>query len=206
MCLPPAVRRPTGARFRWAWLWLTVATSGCKDEPSAAQERPPAAPIEAEMIAGATCNDEGEAMCRAATTIISCDAGRWVEVPCHGPEGCKKAGLLVSCDESLGKAGEACSKNDNYGCATDKASQLKCVAHKWTLVAQCRGPKACTTNFPYVSCDTTVARAGDPCEEDKSAACADDGKSVLSCKDGRFVEQQRCAASCKVEGLFVRCR
>jgi hypothetical protein len=193
-------------RQRCGWLLFLVATSGCKDEPSRAERPPPVAPIEAEVIAGAKCDNEGEAMCRGATTIISCDAGRWVEVGCHGPEGCKKAGLLVKCDESLAKPGEACSKNDNYACGTDKASQLKCVAHKWKLVAQCRGPKACVTDFPYVSCDTTVAKAGDPCEEDKSAACADDGKSVLACKGGRFVERERCAASCKVEGLFVRCR
>jgi hypothetical protein len=196
--------RPAGV------LCLALLLLGCKDNKA---ESKPGETVETktaeaapEAKPGAPCAREGEALCKDKTAIMSCEAGTWDAIPCRGPDGCVKQGMFVKCDESLGKDGDPCSKDDNYACTTDDAAQLKCSEKVWKLVQHCRGPKGCAAKFPFVNCDTTVAKLDDACEDDGNAACADDGTTVLECKDGKFVSKQKCVGSCKVEGLFVRCR
>jgi hypothetical protein len=156
--------------------------------------------------AGDSCSTQDEADCKDDKSIVTCDQGKYIEYPCKGPAGCKKEGVLVKCDESLGADGDACSQNDNFACTTDNASQLKCADHKWKVVSPCRGPNKCKAEGLFVKCDTTIAKAGDTCDKDGDAACSDDSKTILECKGNKFEEKQKCPSACEVKGIFVQCK
>jgi hypothetical protein len=155
--------------------------------------------------AGETCSTQDQADCKDDKTIITCDQGKYIEYPCKGPTGCKKEGVLVKCDESLGDVGDACSHNGNYTCASDGSAQLVCTERAWVLSSHCRGPKKCVPEGLYVKCDQTVAKVGDSCEE-KAAACSDDSKAVLECADKKYAVKQKCDTSCEIKDKLVQCK
>jgi hypothetical protein len=157
--------------------------------------------------AGESCKNEGEASCQDKGMIVTCKSGKWETVACKGPEGCGEQGAIVKCDETLAVVDDPCGSQtgDHYSCSTDKKQQLKCEAGKWKMVGKCNGPKGCEAKFPFVNCDNSVSSAGDPCSKDGDAACSDDGKSILECKNGKFEATQKCDGKCVASGLFVKC-
>lgn len=155
--------------------------------------------------AGATCATQDEADCKDGTTIITCDQGKYIEYPCKGPAGCKKEGVLVKCDESLGDVDASCSHDGNYACSADSTAQLVCTDRKWVLSRDCRGPNKCKPEGLYVKCDQTIAEVGDTCDGD-AAACSVDQKSVLECADKKYAVKQKCDTSCEIQDRLVQCK
>ncbi len=154
---------------------------------------------------GDTCSTQDEADCQDDKTIVTCDQGKYIAYPCKGAAGCKKEGVLVKCDESLGDVGDACSHDGNYTCATDLSAQLVCKERKWEMSNPCRGPAKCKTEGPYVKCDQTFAQIGDACE-DKAAACSVDNKEVLECAEKKFASKQKCETECEIKDRLVQCK
>jgi hypothetical protein len=156
---------------------------------------------------GAACKNEGEAVCKDKAAILTCKDGKWDEASCRGPDGCVKGGALVRCDESAAQDGDPCgSEGERYSCSVDKKSELRCDKGKWKVVGKCGGPGGCEAKYPVVKCDSSIASAGDPCARDKDAACSADGKAILECKNGKFVQTESCPGNCKVDALLVRCQ
>lgn len=181
-------------------LCLVVAATAC-DKPSDTTAETPARA----GAAGDPCAKDGDAVCKDEQIISSCHGGIWSETPCRGPEGCKRMGIMVKCDESVGMEGEKCTRNGGYACNGDASSQLLCENHKWRVVKVCRGPQRCTTQIPFVKCDTSVGRRGDVCEKEGTATCDADGKTIIECHDGHYATKRICPKKCVNKDKRVRC-
>jgi hypothetical protein len=157
---------------------------------------------------GQPCSNEGEAACQGPTQLLACRGGAWSAVTCGGPKGCSTAEGAITCDESVGREGEACSQGEraHYACTADGSSRLVCAAGRWKLGSTCRGPKACEARSSLIACDDSIAQAGDPCLKEGEAACSVDGKAVLACKGGTFGASTTCRGRCVAQGLAVRCQ
>jgi hypothetical protein len=157
---------------------------------------------------GQPCSNEGEAVCQSATRLLTCLTGTWSEVTCGGPKGCSSSEEgAVTCDESVGREGEACSQGgSHFACSADGPSRLACSAGRWKLASTCRGPKGCEPRSSLVACDDSIAQAGDPCLKEGDVACSVDGKAVLTCKAGTFGPSTTCRGRCVAQGLNIRCQ
>lgn len=155
---------------------------------------------------GTECSGTG-VFCKDKESMLECIDDKWAAIPCRGKKGCTGT-TVVSCDHTIAKAGDACGKDENYSCTEDGKSQAKCVDGKWKQVAECRGPKACVTKFPFSNCDQSIVKEGDACEKDGNAACSEDASAVMECKSGKYGTGQKCAAGtkCVSEGIFVKCK
>ncbi len=173
-------------------IFFALASPACKK---------PAAP-------GQPCSNEGEALCHGTTQLLACRTGTWSEVTCGGPQGCTTSEGAVTCDESIGREGEACSPGPGarYACAAEGGRRLACAAGHWKVASTCRGPKGCEAHASRVACDDSVALAGDPCTKEGDSACSVDGKAVLACKGGVFGPSTTCRGRCVAQGLNVRCQ
>lgn len=77
----------------------------------------------------------------------------------------------------------------------DPKTALHCDNNIYEKVA-CRGKMGCTKLGSKVSCDDTMAAAGDNCfDEGEDYACTVDGKQALICKAGKFTLYQECRGS-----------
>lgn len=179
------------ARLTAVVLLLALALPGCKKEPKA----------------GEPCKTEAEAVCQGPQMMLSCTSGKWELTACHGPGGCAEQGGIVKCDETLAREGDPCGtpRGEHFACGVDQKTEMQCLNGKWKTVSRCRGPKGCQAKFPLVDCDTSIAMAGDVCGKQGNAACSQDEKSILECKDGKFVVTEKCDGKCKAQGLFVKC-
>ncbi|HEX9621688.1 MAG TPA: hypothetical protein VF989_16195 [Polyangiaceae bacterium] len=160
--------------------------------------------------AGDRCSkdDEGASACAAEHRMLVCRGGAYVDVPCRGPDGCITAGSRTSCDTAVARAGDACSGNAQ---ACDDAGKrvLVCRDRKMEPSFHCRGPDGCAVQGGPLSCDVSIARVGDPCDERMQGqhACADDQSGLVTCKDGKFQLTEACpkGKSCTSEGSLVGC-
>jgi hypothetical protein len=129
---------------------------------------------------------------------------------CTGPKACELQGLFVKCDQSIATEGDPCevAKGDkSFACTADKKSELVCTEGSWKLAAKCGGAKGCEVQGLFVKCDNSVAAVGDRCSKSGDAACSDDGKSILQCKDGQYVVDEPCRTGrCTVDGMFIKCK
>ncbi len=82
------------------------------------------------------------------------------------------------------KAGDAC-EGESIQCS-DKQHALLCVNGHFAATS-CLGPKGCATN----QCDQSKVEPNSACTE--GAACSADGKSMLECKDRKFVVTSNCS-------------
>jgi hypothetical protein len=175
----------------YALLALGLALSACKK---------PAAP-------GHPCSNEGEALCQGTGHLLICQTGAWSDVVCGGPKGCTSTDGAITCDESVGREGEACSQGKpHYACSADGPNRLVCSAGHWKLANTCRGPKGCEARSSLVACDDSIAQAGDPCLKEGDSACSTDGKAILTCKGGSFGQATACRSRCVAQGLNIRCQ
>lgn len=136
--------------------------------------------------AGGSCKG-AESTCVDKTTAIACRGGTFVEVACPGPLGCSKYQDHANCDTSVANAGETCmGEDDEYACSPDKKHALVCKGGKFAPYLECRGKAGCAMLGRTVSCDTSVAEKGDPCNTQGAVACGGDQKHMLICRDGKF--------------------
>lgn len=140
-------------------------------------------------------------------SLLSCKDSKWKKVEtCAGPDGCS-SGAGVRCDGPIVSAGDFCIKGekDDFACAVDKKSSLRCEAGGWKLWRKCLGPEGCTSSWNSIKCDDSVQEPGAACEGDDAAACSTDGKTVLQCKAGKFVTSRTCPKACKVTYSTIEC-
>ncbi len=170
----------------------------------AKQDEPPKPAEAPKPKEGDPCDQDNQAVCRDTGAMLICQGKKWQITTCRGKDGCKGT-VVVQCDQTIARSGDPCGKDENYSCTEDLKAQLKCAGGKWQEVAKCRGPKACETKFPFSKCDQSVAREGDACGQDGSAACSEDKKAVFECKGGKYGAKQPCRGGCVAEGIFVKC-
>lgn len=153
---------------------------------------------------GDRCSGEGSACAVDGKRMLSCQGGRYaMKWNCRGPAGCKDSGDgQLHCDFSIAEVGDACD-SEGGACTADGKQLLRCEEGKFAAQSLCRGPKGCKDEGTTLSCDSSLAEVGDPCDPD-DGACAVDGKAFLECKEGKYAATQRCA--CVVEGGIVRCK
>jgi hypothetical protein len=156
--------------------------------------------------AGDAC-EKGRALCQDDKTELSCQGGKYLAAPCKGAKGCYTQGQNLFCDISGNAAGDVCSTDDegNAACSADAKGIIVCEKGKY-VVRPCRGPSGCKTSGDTAECDTSVGELGDPCSG-TGYACSVDRKSLLQCKDGKAVLDEKCESgqSCKSEGDKVGC-
>jgi hypothetical protein len=160
--------------------------------------------------AGDRCSDadEGAASC-AGRRMIVCRGGRYVFAECRGPRGCANEGGRAVCDASLAQTGDACSKEGLKACSEDGTQVLTCQASKMRFFYFCRGKAGCAATSGKLNCDMSLAALKDPCDGSMEGkhACSEEGGSILVCRAGQFVLDERCPArkSCSTEGGGIRC-
>lgn len=185
---------------------------GCTLEQSGMATCDPGAP----KLSEACKVDERIQRCSEdAKSFLQCRSGKWtLAQPCPGSNGCvEKGGGLVSCDPSGAKwkVGDACFFITST-CSDDGAALLECSFGALVKKQDCPGPERCLAGT--ITCDTGVAKLGDPCDarEAGATACADDGKALLECKapkDGgtqTWAEKKKCKTSCTAQDGKLDCK
>ncbi len=158
---------------------------------------------------GDPCTKEKDAACSVdKQAMLFCDGTQFkLESRCRGPKGCAVEDRNIRCDSTVGQLGDTCGTADGHTCSADKKQLLACKGGKFKLASFCRGARGCAfEGTDRVRCDATVANADDPCEEEGSAACSDDKKSILKCKAEKFAVQRKCPKGCSVAGTSILCR
>ncbi len=155
---------------------------------------------------GSKC-DKGDARCVDAERSLSCEDGKFIEVPCRGKRGCSQQGELVSCDISANREGDRCSL-DEQGSAVCKDGQtlLTCRGGKYVTLP-CRGANGCQREGDQSRCDRSVATVGDSCDQAGSKACSPDSRQVLGCESGKMQVLLQCRGErgCVAVGSKLDC-
>jgi hypothetical protein len=142
---------------------------------------------------GSSCKGD-ESTCLDKTTALACRDGKFVKVACRGPLACAKFRDRANCDDSVANDGDSCmgDGDEEYACTPDKKRALLCNRGRFERHLECRGKNGCGLLGRTVSCDTSVAVAGDPCKAPGAVACAEDEKHMLVCRDGKFALHRFC--------------
>lgn len=173
---------------------VCAAASGCKPKP------------------GESCKREAKEICLDEKTAVACHDGKWEEMSCRGPEGCSKSSGDTACDQSVAEPNDVCNLADDFLCTADKKAMLACTKNRWTLAQRCLGDRGCTMEQRKVTCDNSLANAGDACREEEDYACSPDKKAALVCQKGVFVQVSPCkgpkgcgVTGTKEQGFKVEC-
>ncbi len=152
--------------------------------------------------AGASCKIETKEVCVDAKQALACHDGKWEEMTCRGPAGCAKSGSEGACDQTVADDKDTCNLVNDYVCSSDKKSMLECTKNRWTMVQSCLGERNCVMEQKKVTCDNSIANAGEACREEDDYACSADKKNALVCKSGKFVVASNCKGKnlCRVTG------
>ncbi len=151
---------------------------------------------------GEVCNLSNNFVCTAdKKAMLECQKNKWVtSQTCLGERGCSINEKKITCDNSIANLDDKCPAEDDgidYACTPDKKAALVCRKGKFVMASPCKGPKACrvagdkSSGFK-VECDDSVANVGDPCEKEGHYACAPDERSIVRCKDKKFVQDDKC--------------
>lgn len=156
--------------------------------------------------AGDPCSsdDEGAATCGARDGMLACHGGKYGIIPCRGSKGCKNEDGRPYCDTSLAQPGDACRDENLKACASDGSEVLICKAHVVVPLYLCRGANACASVGGKLSCDTSIAKLGDPCDkkmDGQAFSCNPDGTAILACKGSAFALDETCKAGQKCVAL-----
>ena len=97
---------------------------------------------------------------------------------------------------------DACRDETLKACASDAHIKFWIGKdHAMATFYPCRGLNGCTSLGGKLSCDTSIAKLGDPCDkklEGQAFSCTPDGASILVCKGGAFTLDETCKAGSKV--------
>ncbi|HEX3773441.1 MAG TPA: hypothetical protein VHV51_03195 [Polyangiaceae bacterium] len=157
-----------------------------------------------------SADDEGAATCNSKDTMLACHGALYGIVPCRGSKGCALAEGRAACDTSIAQLNDACRDEGLKACASDGLQVLICKDHAMSTFYPCRGANGCSTNAGKLSCDTSIAKLGDPCDkkmEGQAFSCTPDGASILQCKGGAFTLDETCKSGqkCLVDGSSTHC-
>lgn len=151
---------------------------------------------------GGSCNTAARETCVDDKQALACHDGKWEELRCRGPLGCVAKGAEGECDQSVADDKDACNLSGNFVCTSDKKAMLECAKNRWSFVQSCLGSRGCVMDQKKVTCDNSVASAGDACREEDDHACSADQKTALVCRSGKFVLASNCKGKngCKIGG------
>jgi hypothetical protein len=145
------------------------------------------------------CDEENEVACQTdKKAALECHSGNFVVgETCKGPKGCVVDGEKIQCDNDVADDGDPCHFEGDYACASDKTMAFKCISKKMVSINSCRGPKGCRVqelpgNKLEFDCDDSIAKEGDPCDEENELACTMDKTSLMTCKSGKFAVHKPC--------------
>ena len=146
------------------------------------------------------CDEDNEVACQVdKKAALECKGGVFtVGETCKGPNGCVVAGEKITCDNDVSDENDPCHFDGDYACASDKTMIFKCVGHKMTPLNSCRGPKGCAViELPVekkmdFTCDDSVAKLGDACDESGEHACSMDKTEIMVCTGGKFTALKAC--------------
>ncbi|MBI5536698.1 MAG: hypothetical protein HY898_28520 [Deltaproteobacteria bacterium] len=158
-------------------------------------------------VAGEKCKTESEGSCPDPQHFMQCRKGTWHLDPCLGANGCQQIGLKITCDQSLGNPGDACSQTGGAACTPDKKKYMQCDGDKMVEQLTCMGPEGCHFEGKMAHCDQSLAEPGSACDQEKGAACATDKKSFLTCTSKAFKVALQCRGpkGCYAEGKMIKC-
>lgn len=160
---------------------------------------------------GSKCSGT-QGACVDSDTALLCVDGEFKEVECRGTTGCMKAGLPVgvgdvTCAHDKAEAGEACEKDDEPTCSTDKKQMLVCKKNVWAVEMECSGVHGCVNNAKGVTCTGGIDKEGAECEQADTYSCTPDKAKMLVCKDKKMVVASLCKGQhgCRLQGKKVDC-
>ena len=151
--------------------------------------------------------------------MLQCTKNHWTQVQsCLGDRACSTDKKKVTCDNSIAKEGDTCREEDDYACAVDKKTALKCTKGVFVAASVCKGTKGCkvtgdkTAGFK-VECDDSQANIGDACEKEDHYSCASNsgnvagGEKILKCKNKKFDIEDKCKPKekCEIRSGQVGC-
>ncbi len=159
---------------------------------------------------GDPCSVVGEVQCIDDKTGGFCVDGKYEALPCEGATGCMSVAGKGSCTHNEYKVGEPCFKDEGEPqCTGDGKAMIKCVDNRWVKTEDCMGKLGCVANAKGATCDLGAAAAGDDCtpENEGNAACTEDGKALLLCRDGKMVLESTCKGmhGCRQKGKELEC-
>ncbi len=163
---------------------------------------------------GGPCVTNNKYMCNDPSSAMLCQNGKYVNMPCRGPRGCRGMGASSMCDDDLAAEGDVCLQtlNENWSCTTDHNKELICKDGKFAVARTCKGPKRCSISAEVVSCDDSVADIGDQCiaePGDANYGCSTDKKQEIVCDaaSSKFQPSASCRGpkGCWIEGDSVHC-
>jgi hypothetical protein len=153
-------------------------------------------------------DEEGAAVCASPSQILTCSGGRLSPSECRGPAGCETIDGRARCDATRAASGDACRAGAK-ACSLDGKQLLLCREGKLGLGFYCLGPDGCRASGGKLDCDLTIARDEDPCtkEMEGKVACNIDQRSIVACKQEKFVIETKCAVGkrCSSEDGSIRC-
>jgi hypothetical protein len=137
-----------------------------------------------------------EGNCTSPNSLIVCVDGKYIARKCSGPQGCitDDTAHTSSCDWEADLVGTACaaSEANEAACVSSDQAILQCTSGTMKLTG-CEGPRKCEeTANKAVICDASIGTVGAPCTWEGGPSCAKDGKTVLTCTHGAFVETKQC--------------
>jgi hypothetical protein len=166
-------------------------------------------------VAGQPCAPETKLQCADPTSALICRDGKLTAAPCRGHGGCRTAGDHVTCDESVGEAGDVCTDlpvSEHFGCTRDLFQELVCAGGVYSLHRTCHGPKGCSVNGDRIHCDDSLADEGELCapsQGDDDFACSRDMTDETICDQTsrKFVQVEVCRGPrhCAITDGRVHC-
>jgi hypothetical protein len=139
--------------------------------------------------------------------VLTCEAGKFVETPCRGKNGCRLQPEGTACDVRANKDGDACSADDE-GTAVCGDEKTLVACRGGTIVrSPCRGKGGCVEEYGRAQCDATIAEEGDPCGAGSKSACSVSGRDVLVCAGGTMKKTYDCRGprGCNVAAGKIDC-
>ncbi len=154
--------------------------------------------------AGDLCSGKNASCSMDGKSMLRCENSQFVlDQACRGEHGCRSGASEISCDQTVGQAGDKCDGN-GAACDVSGKALLECKGNKLEQTKVCRGKEGCRVLGSNVRCDRSLGLPGDDCESD-SAACSVDGSTLLTCKKGKLSVSKKCKKPCEVLGSIVRC-
>ncbi|HEY6728899.1 MAG TPA: hypothetical protein VI197_33040 [Polyangiaceae bacterium] len=152
-------------------------------------------------------HEEGVASCTSDHQMIVCRSGKYGFEPCRGPAGCENSRRRANCDKTLASAGDPCKDEGSTACSVKGEDLLACKGGTMQPLYRCRGEAGCEA-AGKLNCDMSMAEVDDPCDPqmEGAAACTPDKREIVSCKSGKFVEDEACGPNMLCEpGASTQC-
>src|SRR5215469_13973090 len=136
---------------------------------------------------GDSCTDS-PGSCSDKSSHLVCVKGKYVLETCKGASGCVDDKSLV-CDNSKAAVGDGCGHEGARACSVDGTKELRCRDAAFAVEWSCRG--GCTLDASNNPKCTPTGEVGDVCRPD-SIVCDGQGKTQLSCVDGKLAASRTC--------------